>query len=120
MFYQPRWHSRQRHLCLSECLLTSSFDIFYIIILYTVMSNKGISVCHVRSYICRWFDKCFMLMVSKSGTSAVNFEHSWGDGVAVMRYFNEVYKDSTQNSQIHPDTQPAAIDSQSAVRRLGV
>ena len=47
MFYQPRWRSRQRHLCLSECLLTSPFDICYIIILYTVMSNKGIclSVC---------------------------------------------------------------------------
>ena len=42
MFYQPRWRSQQRHLCLSECLLTSSFDIFYIIILYSVMSNKGV------------------------------------------------------------------------------
>ena len=48
MFYQPRWRSRQRHLCLSECLLTSSFDIFYIIILYTAMSNKGICLSVIR------------------------------------------------------------------------
>jgi hypothetical protein len=24
----------------------------------------------------------------------VNFEHSWGDGVAVLRYVNEIYDDS--------------------------
>jgi len=42
----------------------------------------------------RWFDKSFQLIVAGNGTSAVNFEHAWGDGVAVLRYFNEVYKDS--------------------------
>ena len=25
--------------------------------------------------------------------SAVNFEHAWGDGVAVLRFFNELYGD---------------------------
>eukprot|EP00127_Corallochytrium_limacisporum_P004087 Clim_evm32s157 gene=Clim_evmTU32s157 len=52
----------------------------------------------------RWYDKSFSLLVSKNGMSSVNFEHSWGDGVAVLRYFREVYNDSikytgeTQNS----------------------
>ena len=29
----------------------------------------------------------------------MNFEHAWGDGVAVLRYFNEVYKDKKVNAQ---------------------
>lgn len=35
----------------------------------------------------RWFDKSFSLIVSKDGYGGINFEHSWGDGVAVLRYF---------------------------------
>lgn len=35
----------------------------------------------------RWFDKSISLIVAKDGTAGVNFEHSWGDGVAVLRYF---------------------------------
>jgi len=42
----------------------------------------------------RWFDKSFQLIVLPNGTAALNFEHSWGDGVAVLRYFNEVAKDA--------------------------
>ena len=41
---------------------------------------------------CRWFDKSFSLIVTKGGLSAVNFEHAWGDGVAVLRFFNEVWR----------------------------
>ena len=43
----------------------------------------------------RWFDKCFSLIMDAAGQTAVNFEHSWGDGVAVLRYFNEVFDAST-------------------------
>ena len=42
------------------------------------------------------------MIVTKCGNACVNFEHSWGDGVAVLRYFNEVYKDSTENHHCHP------------------
>src|SRR2546430_2494767 len=38
----------------------------------------------------RWFDKSFQLIVDASATAAVNFEHAWGDGVAVLRFVNEV------------------------------
>jgi carnitine O-palmitoyltransferase 2 len=44
----------------------------------------------------RWFDKSFSLIVTKNGKASVNFEHSWGDGVAVLRYVNEIVKDSNQ------------------------
>lgn len=50
----------------------------------------------------RWFDKSFSLIVAKDGTSAINFEHSWGDGVAVLRLFNEVYKEITQSPFVQP------------------
>ncbi|XP_076447430.1 carnitine O-palmitoyltransferase 2, mitochondrial-like isoform X2 [Babylonia areolata] len=66
----------------------------------------------------RWFDKSFQLILSKRGTAAVNFEHSWGDGVAVMRYFKELYKDSTTNSFLHPQSVPAKVDSAKVVQKL--
>lgn len=66
----------------------------------------------------RWFDKSFNLILAKDGTAAVHFEHAWGDGVAVLRFFNEVFKDSTQAPAITPQSQPAHTDSSAAVRRL--
>ncbi|CCI50536.1 unnamed protein product [Albugo candida] len=47
-----------------------------------------------------WFDKSFQLIVASNGKAAVNFEHSWGDGVAVLRYVNELYEDSIQYSVV--------------------
>lgn len=52
----------------------------------------------------RWYDKSLSVIVDKDGTAGVNFEHSWGDGVAVLRYFNEVHKDTTNNPFVHPET----------------
>ena len=49
----------------------------------------------------RWFDKSFNLIVAKNGLSAINFEHSWGDGVAVLRFFNELYKHTTTKPCIY-------------------
>lgn len=66
----------------------------------------------------RWFDKSFNLIVAKDGTAAVHFEHAWGDGVAVLRFFNEVFKDSTQSPAITPQSPPARTDSSVAVQKL--
>ncbi|GMF47292.1 unnamed protein product [Phytophthora fragariaefolia] len=55
-----------------------------------------------------WFDKSFQLIIAANGTASVNFEHAWGDGVAVLRYLNELYADSIKypvlkaNSQAKP------------------
>lgn len=51
----------------------------------------------------RWFDKSVSLIVGADGTAAVNFEHSWGDGVAVLRYFNEIYKESLTSPFLSTD-----------------
>ncbi|XP_069968492.1 carnitine O-palmitoyltransferase 2, mitochondrial isoform X2 [Bactrocera oleae] len=50
----------------------------------------------------RWFDKSVSLIVTADGTAAVNFEHSWGDGVAVLRYFNEIFEETTNNAFAKP------------------
>ncbi|XP_053148652.1 spermatogenesis-associated protein 9 isoform X2 [Hemicordylus capensis] len=55
----------------------------------------------------RWFDKSFSLIITRDGTAGINFEHSWGDGVAVLRFINEVYRDSTQHPALVPESSPA-------------
>uniref|UniRef100_UPI0037E944AA carnitine O-palmitoyltransferase 2, mitochondrial n=1 Tax=Semicossyphus pulcher TaxID=241346 RepID=UPI0037E944AA len=66
----------------------------------------------------RWYDKSFNVILTKDGQAAINFEHSWGDGVAVLRFQNEIFKDTTQQPLVHPGSDAAAVDSASAVRRL--
>lgn len=70
----------------------------------------------------RWFDKSFSLIIASDGTTSVNFEHSWGDGVAVMRYCNDVYRDVTTKPYVMTsDNKPSssgAVDEEN-VRRIG-
>ncbi|KAM4022060.1 carnitine O-palmitoyltransferase 2, mitochondrial [Anomaloglossus baeobatrachus] len=66
----------------------------------------------------RWFDKSFSVIMTEDGTAAINFEHSWGDGVAVLRFQNEVFKDSTERPSVSPQSVPAAVDSSKAVQKL--
>jgi carnitine O-palmitoyltransferase 2 len=42
----------------------------------------------------RWYDKSLQLIVAANGRAAINFEHSWGDGVSVLRLCNEMVEDS--------------------------
>lgn len=56
---------------------------------------------------------------------SINFEHSWGDGVAVMRFIKESLKDTTEKPQVHPEesiqpTRRDGIDPSKHVRRLGI
>ena len=37
------------------------------------------------------------MFVTRNGYTGFNFEHSWGDGVAVTRYVQEVCKDVINN-----------------------
>ena len=52
----------------------------------------------------RWFDKSFQLVVLPDGTSAVNFEHSWGDGIAVLRFFEEVFDEASAAPVVTPSS----------------
>ena len=61
--------------------------------------------------IIRWFDKSFSYIITPSGRTAINFEHAWGDGVAVMRLVNEVYQDNNTNPQLTPAAEGATPTS---------
>ncbi|KAM6962684.1 carnitine O-palmitoyltransferase 2, mitochondrial [Aplochiton taeniatus] len=66
----------------------------------------------------RWYDKSFSIILTKDGQAAINFEHSWGDGVAVLRVQNEIFKDTTERPLVNPSTSSPALDSALSVRRL--
>lgn len=65
----------------------------------------------------RWFDKSFQLIICNDGKAAVHFEHAWGDGVAVLRFFNEVYKDTTTRPACTPAT-AQNFNAQATARKL--
>ncbi|KRX73772.1 Carnitine O-palmitoyltransferase 2, mitochondrial [Trichinella sp. T6] len=67
----------------------------------------------------RWFDKSMQIIVHADGLAGVNFEHSWGDGVAVLRFMEDVYRDISLNAWIKPG-QPtdASIDCSEFVEKL--
>lgn len=92
------------------CLCLDDFSIRDLTHLsHTMLHGDGIN---------RWYDKSFNLVLAKDGTAAIHFEHSWGDGVAVLRFQNEVFKDSVQSPAVTPESQPAAVDSSKAVQKL--
>ncbi|CAL8105249.1 unnamed protein product [Calicophoron daubneyi] len=67
----------------------------------------------------RWFDKSFSLLVDRAGRVGVNFEHSWGDGVAIVRLCNDVYFDSEFQPAVNPrDLQDRNRWPNPSVRRL--
>lgn len=69
----------------------------------------------------RWFDKSFTLIICADGTSGLNFEHSWGDGVAVLRYFQDISKDSTKYPKCHPENLKQSLINSNAlnIQKLG-
>ncbi|KAM8709797.1 hypothetical protein ACLKA7_016577 [Drosophila subpalustris] len=58
----------------------------------------------------RWFDKSISLLISADGTTSINFEHSWGDGVAVLRYLNEIVRDTTRQPYVSSSTPHTPAD----------
>ncbi|XP_036603371.1 carnitine O-palmitoyltransferase 2, mitochondrial-like [Trichosurus vulpecula] len=70
---------------------------------FTVQDSSHLSHCMLHGYgYNRWFDKSFSLIITVDGSAGINFEHSWGDGVAVLRFLNEVYADSTKHPAVVP------------------
>jgi carnitine O-palmitoyltransferase 2 len=59
--------------------------------------NKA-SMQFMAQDINRWWDKSFQVIFSKNGAACVNFEHSWGDGVAILRYSVDIFNDSISRS----------------------
>ena len=60
----------------------------------------------------RWFDKCFNVVVCANGRAGIAWEHAWGDGVAVLNFFNTVYDEMVGRSVRPPSSavDVAALD----------
>ncbi|CAF0729716.1 unnamed protein product [Adineta steineri] len=57
-------------------------------------------------YLCynavnRWYDKSFNMIMLSDGTLGLHCEHSWGDGVALLRFCNDIDKDANENNKIN-------------------
>ncbi|KAK0173491.1 hypothetical protein PV328_006680 [Microctonus aethiopoides] len=66
----------------------------------------------------RWFDKSFSLIMAGDGVSGINFEHSWGDGVAVLRYFKNLKHDITNKPWFHPEDEATVANDLSSIEKL--
>ncbi|XP_015112727.1 carnitine O-palmitoyltransferase 2, mitochondrial [Diachasma alloeum] len=66
----------------------------------------------------RWFDKSFTLIVTGKGWTAINFEHSWGDGVAVLRFCQDMKHDATVRPRFHPEERAQLSISSPDVQKL--
>jgi len=67
----------------------------------------------------RWFDKSFTFILTQDGQASLSFEHSWGDGLALLTFQNEIFEETSERPLVHPGSAAAAaVDSASAVRRL--
>lgn len=95
------WANVRKHLMVRNAEAIHAIDsALFVLCLDDVVPSSQPELSHVMLHglrdCNRWFDKSFSLIVLGDGKAAVNFEHSWGDGVAVLRYFNEVFADTTK------------------------
>ncbi len=91
------WAEARQHLCSSSknnetALKAVDSALFAICLDDHWSSSDPDSPEAIKEFCCgsrpenRWFDKSISMIFSSNGCAGVNFEHSWGDGVAVMRY----------------------------------
>ncbi|XP_074122001.1 carnitine O-palmitoyltransferase 2, mitochondrial-like isoform X1 [Sminthopsis crassicaudata] len=66
----------------------------------------------------RWYDKSFNLILTKDGSAAINFEHSWGDVLTMLRFMKEVFQDSTEAPAVRPQEVPPTAGAPGAVKKL--
>lgn len=120
------WAALRKHLISigdnEKALLSIDSALFCLCLDETTLDNEN-PVPMIREMLSgdatnRWFDKSFSLTVAKDGTAAVSFEHSWGDGVAVLRYFNETYNETINSPIVHPGTKPDNVTG-GTVRSIG-
>jgi len=66
----------------------------------------------------RWFDKSFSLIFSSCGEVAINFEHAWGDGVAVMRLIDDFMNDCARNEPFVGGPYDGDVSASPSVRQV--
>lgn len=59
----------------------------------------------------RWWDKSLSVHVTRNGALGVTFEHAWGDGVAVLRYTQDTFNDSINQSSATMNRNASSTES---------
>lgn len=123
------WANLRQHLCNINSQNAKSLELidsalFCLCLDDEIRFDENNPVPLIKNYLVgdavnRWFDKSVSVFVGKDGITGINFEHSWGDGVAVLRYFNEICDEITNNPFVHPNTTAHLNDSQNlAVQKI--
>ncbi|KAH9600540.1 Choline/carnitine acyltransferase domain [Trypanosoma melophagium] len=78
---------------------------------WTSKGNNAVTRAMLVRDTNRWWDKSMSVIVTKDGSLGINFEHSWGDGVAVLRYTQDVFNHSIMRSSkgMKRDTVPTEV-----------
>lgn len=100
---RDHWSSERSHLVQSSAANKATLEAIDSALFVVCLEHEApeTSVEMSRAFLLgdgsnHWFDKSFQLIIAKNGKASVNFEHAWGDGVAVLRYLNEMYQDSVK------------------------
>lgn len=75
-------------------------------------------------YLCynasnRWYDKSFNMIMLSDGTLGLHCEHSWGDGVALLRFCNDIDQDANKHLKINSSNyQSIQSSTQDQIKKL--
>jgi carnitine O-palmitoyltransferase 2 len=70
------------------------------------LSKEQLAKYVAGKYLCynasnRWYDKSFNMIMLSNGTLGLHCEHSWGDGVALLRFCNDIDKDANEHEKLN-------------------
>jgi carnitine O-palmitoyltransferase 2 len=70
------------------------------------LSKEKLAKYVAGQYLCynasnRWYDKSFNMIMLSDGTLGLHCEHAWGDGVALLRFCNDIDKDANEHGKIN-------------------
>jgi carnitine O-palmitoyltransferase 2 len=70
------------------------------------LSKEQLAKYVAGNYLCynasnRWYDKTFNMIMLSNGTLGLHCEHAWGDGVALLRFCNDIDKDANEYGKIN-------------------
>lgn len=120
---RDRWASARQHLISlgSNKLKLEAIDSAIFCLVLDDQTETESTENSVETFLhgdARWFDKSFSLIVAANGDTALNFEHAWGDGVAVVRFFSDIFSDSTKNPYLTDINEESELNKSNLVTPL--
>eukprot|EP00744_Colponema_vietnamica_P008521 GILI01012145.1.p1 GENE.GILI01012145.1~~GILI01012145.1.p1 ORF type:complete len:687 (+),score=228.57 GILI01012145.1:52-2061(+) len=83
---------------IDNAMFVVNLDLDFTADFFTQEANVNTNRHFIVSNKNRWWDKSISVIITKDGATGVNFEHSWGDGVAVLRYTVDCFNDTSSRT----------------------